>query len=107
MLLVDQIPRNAFRGTAEAFAYDQMAARIAQAIYERGLYKSYDRAAWIFLCTPGEHSEDRASHEINLEFIGYAERKWGEGSVSNAKSAVLDHKEVIDRFGRFPHRLNI
>jgi len=107
MVLCDQIPRNAYRGTSEAFAYDEQAVAYARQIYEQEHYKEYQLGQWLFLCTPGEHSENPADHEMNMAFVAFAEEKFEEqlsGKGFMAKKAVLDHKVVIDRFGRFPHR---
>merc|ERR1719183_602762 len=58
MILTDQIPRNAFRGTPEAFAYDGIALGCVKKIYADCLYKEYEVGHFWFLFQPPGHSED-------------------------------------------------
>ena len=52
MLLCDQFPRGAFRGTPEAFAFDSKAMELCRGLYRDGVYKSYDIQHWTFFLTP-------------------------------------------------------
>jgi uncharacterized protein (DUF924 family) len=97
VLVLDQFSRNMFRGSPRSFATDALALSIAQHAIAAGLDRQLDRQQRWFLYMPFQHCEDRAvqAHSIELftqlgdrENLGYAQR----------------HKEVIDRFGRFPHR---
>jgi uncharacterized protein (DUF924 family) len=107
ILLLDQLPRNLFRGAARAFATDARALALALAGIEAG----HDRAlGWLerlFFYLPLEHAEDLAVQERSLAMFGAlaAEappelRGELEGSLEWARS----HRDVIARFGRFPHR---
>ncbi|KAB8189928.1 DUF924 family protein [Lysobacter maris] len=97
VLLLDQMPRNIHRGTARAFAYDEIARRYAGEAVDRGYDAEIDPALRAFFYLPFEHSEDIGDQERSVELHRNLE---GEGAD---KWAVL-HKEIIERFGRFPHR---
>jgi uncharacterized protein (DUF924 family) len=96
ILLLDQFPRNAFRGTACMFATDVMARRVAAEMIDRGQDQEIDAALRAFVYLPFEHSEDLADQERSVELcrpLGAETLKWAE-----------IHLDVIRRFGRFPHR---
>merc|ERR1719387_2741509 len=57
MLLADQFSRNCFRGTSEAFSFDDKAMEMAQLIVEKELHKTYELVQFPFLITPFQHSE--------------------------------------------------
>ncbi len=102
ILVLDQFPRNLFRGSARAFAGDAMALAAAQALVAGG----HDRALaplqrW-FVYLPYEHAEDLAlQHEAVRLFEALAA-----DAPAHADAVVWarKHLEVIQRFGRFPHR---
>jgi len=101
ILLLDQLPRNLYRGKAEAFATDAMARAAAQA----ALSRHFDRglpAIWRqFIYLPFEHSETLADQERSVElFAALAQDPAFAGSLDYAKR----HRDIIARFGRFPHR---
>lgn len=97
LILLDQFPRNVHRGTPLAFASDPKARQVAR----RALGKGYDRKIPAqergFVYLPFEHSEDPADQARSIELFEAL------GDAEQLKWAVL-HKEIIDRFGRFPHR---
>jgi uncharacterized protein (DUF924 family) len=97
VLLFDQVPRNAHRGTAEAFATDHLALAIARAAITRGLDAALDRDQRLFLYLPFEHCEDAAGQREAVRLIS---------ALGNAEWTrfALDHQAMIERFGRFPHR---
>ena len=97
VLLLDQIPRNVFRNSGHAFATDPLALHVASRAIDAGHDAKTDEALRFFFYMPFEHSEaiahqDRAVGLFtalgNQDLLGYA----------NA------HRDVIVRFGRFPHR---
>jgi uncharacterized protein (DUF924 family) len=96
-ILLDQFPRNLYRGSAHAFATDPKARAIARAAVELGFHLKVDKALAQFLLMPFEHSEDMADQDLALklaEDLGDMEiRKW-----------VDIHRDIIQLFGRFPHR---
>lgn len=96
-VLLDQFPRNAFRGTAAAFAFDDLALSIAREAVRRRLDAPLLPVQRLFLYLPFEHAEDLDDQDTAVALIAplgnagwtfYAER----------------HREIIARFGRFPHR---
>ncbi|HLK25914.1 MAG TPA: DUF924 family protein [Caulobacteraceae bacterium] len=100
VLLFDQIPRNIFRGSAHAFATDPLARRSARAMLEAG----YDRAVALelrcFCYMPFMHSEDLADQDRSISLFEALESAGGPSNVDYATS----HRDIIRRFGRFPHR---
>lgn len=97
MILLDQFPRNMFRGTARAFATDPLARAIAAGALVRGFDAQVPVDMRTFFYLPFEHSEDMADQERALALYKAA------GDADNLKWAEL-HADIIRRFGRFPHR---
>ncbi len=97
LLLLDQFPRNMYRGSAHAFATDPLARRIADRAIAHGFDQVVDKDLRIFFYLPFEHGEasaDQARSVALIESIGDAELvKWAK-----------IHADIIDRFGRYPHR---
>ena len=97
VILFDQFPRNMFRGDAEQFATDHLALAIAKGAVDRGFDDQLRPQERGFLYMPFEHSESLADQQRSLQLftalgddylLGYAKK----------------HHDVIERFGRFPHR---
>jgi uncharacterized protein (DUF924 family) len=97
VIVLDQFPRNVFRGSARAFATDARALDIAKAAIDRGLDQELPADRRVFLYLPFEHSELLADQERSVELTAVL------GDEEYARYAVL-HRDVIKRFGRFPHR---
>lgn len=95
ILLFDQIPRNAFRKDARAFAHDALARRIAKGVIARGWLDGLSRDERAFVGMPLMHSEAIADQRASLAFF--------RGSPTNFAFARA-HWRMIARFGRFPHR---
>jgi len=107
ILLCDQFPRNMFRGNARAFAYDERARRLARATLELKIDQSLRPIARVFAYLPFEHSENVQDQATGVRlFIALHEQ--APDDVKDAYRNFLDyarrHQEIIDRFGRFPHR---
>jgi uncharacterized protein (DUF924 family) len=101
LLLTDQVPRNIFRGSAHAYATDPMARRVADRALTRDLHLKVAPDLRIFFYLPFEHSEDLADQDCAVVlFTTHAEQT---GDADSLKWARL-HREIIERFGRFPHR---
>lgn len=97
ILLLDQFPRNLFRGSPRAFATDAKAREIADAVIGRGFDKAYPVPQKKFFYLPFEHSEDMADQERFIDLM----------MASNDEDGLnwgFRHMELIRRFGRFPHR---
>lgn len=101
VLLLDQVPRNLFRGTPEAFACDAKALAVAEAALARGDDAPERLAPFEALLTffylPLMHAEDPARQARCVDLYRHA------GDENGLKYALI-HQEIIDRFGRFPHR---
>jgi uncharacterized protein (DUF924 family) len=96
LILLDQFPRNMFRGQARAFATDPLALAIASRAILNGFDGAFSDLRGFFYL-PFEHSEDPADQERAIAF--YRARNDADG----LKWAEL-HADIIHRFGRFPHR---
>lgn len=101
VILLDQFPRNMFRGTAEAFASDPQARAVATAAIDAGLDHDLSQEERLFLYLPLEHSEDLADQERCVELM----RKLDEEPMW--LDYAVRHRDIIARFGRFPHRNSI
>jgi uncharacterized protein (DUF924 family) len=100
LILLDQFPRNMFRGTPRAFATDSKALKIAESAVEKGHGRNVDASMRSFFYLPFMHSEKLADQERCLAL--YQEL----GEAEALKYAEL-HLDAIRRFGRFPHRNEI
>ena len=101
LILLDQFPRNLFRGTAHAFATDPLARQIARAATQDDLDLALDPILRPFIYLPFEHSEDLADQDLSVRLCeAHRDRT---GDAETLKWAVLHH-DIISRFGRFPHR---
>ncbi len=96
LLLLDQFPRNMFRGSARAFATDPLARAVADRAIAHGFDAGAPSAERIFFYLPFMHSENLADQERSLALA----RQTDGGSDKYARI----HADIIRRFGRFPHR---
>lgn len=97
MVLLDQIPRNVFRGSGHAFATDPLALHYARCAVEAGFDARVDPSLRLFFYMPFEHAEALADQDRAValfEAMGDA----------NYLGYAIAHRDVIERFGRFPHR---
>ena len=97
LILLDQFPRNMFRGEARAFATDALARAITAGALVRGFDAQVPSDMRGFFYLPFEHSEDMADQERCVALYKAA------GDADGLKWAEL-HADIIRRFGRFPHR---
>jgi uncharacterized protein (DUF924 family) len=105
VLLLDQLPRNLFRGTADAFASDAKARSVARcAIFERRFHRDLTPVECVFLFLPFEHSEGLADQELSVALFEGLRGDPRLGGPDGAVDFAWRHLEVIRRFGRFPHR---
>jgi uncharacterized protein (DUF924 family) len=96
-ILFDQFPRNMFRGEAEQFATDHLALQIAKAAVDKGFDAELEPRERTFLYMPFQHSENLAAQNRGvLLFTEIADNE----QIEFAKK----HRDIIERFGRFPHR---
>ena len=97
VILFDQLPRNMFRGNAEQFATDHLALAIAGGAVEGGLDEQLAPRERAFLYMPFQHSENLADQNRSMLLFTAL------GDPRHLKYAKRHH-DVIERFGRFPHR---
>jgi uncharacterized protein (DUF924 family) len=107
ILLLDQFPRNIYRGTARAFAGDDQALAVTLSGMESAADAALDVVERLFFYMPLQHSEAR---EIQDESVAGYRRLVGEApqelrsAFEDALKDAEQHRSVIERFGRFPHR---
>lgn len=97
MLLLDQFPRNVFRGSAHSYATDALARHYAMRAIEEGMDLRLEAQLRPFVYLPFEHSEDPVDQERSVAMFQAL------GDPSSLEYALI-HRDVIQRFGRFPHR---
>ena len=97
ILLLDQFPRNMFRGSAHSYATDGLARLFAERAIASGHDGAVDAALRVFFYMPFEHSEDAADQEQAVRLITALDD-------AEALDWALKHREAIARFGRFPGR---
>ncbi|MBB3800232.1 MULTISPECIES: DUF924 family protein [Xanthomonas] len=97
LILLDQFPRNAFRGSAHAYATDGLALQCAKQAVERGFDQQVSAQLRLFFYLPFEHAEDLQEQARAVELIS---------ALDDAETThwALEHQRIIQRFGRFPHR---
>jgi uncharacterized protein (DUF924 family) len=111
ILLLDQFTRNVHRGTPQAFAGDALALQAAQAMVDAGQDVALPPLQRAFVYLPFEHVEDITMQELAVAlYTGLENEERDVVSAATLKgiAGMLDyaqrHREVIRRFGRFPHR---
>jgi uncharacterized protein (DUF924 family) len=107
ILLLDQFPRNIFRGTARAFAQDRQALSLTLTGMQFGADATLDPVERIFFYMPLLHAEDP---DVQEEGVAAFRRLRTEAPVElhevfdASLAAAIEHRDLIARFGRFPHR---
>jgi uncharacterized protein (DUF924 family) len=96
ILLLDQYPRNAFRGTVRMYGSDAKARQTADAAIASGHDRHIDADLRLFFYLPFAHSEQLADQERSVALC----RELGEENLAHAQG----HHGIVKRFGRFPHR---
>lgn len=96
VILLDQFPRNAFRGTSRMFESDAKAREVARGALRSGFDAQTEAQLRNFFYLPFMHSEQLADQDLALELT----RKLGDEAARHARM----HRDIIERFGRFPHR---
>ena len=101
ILLFDQIPRNIYRKTAHAFATDGRARSVARKAVASGFDQEMEPPLRPFFYLPFEHSEDPSDQAFSVEL--FSAHSLASGDEDSLKWAIA-HSQIIERFGRFPHR---
>jgi uncharacterized protein (DUF924 family) len=102
ILLLDQFARNIYRGTALAFAGDHLALQAAQDMVDADDDQALPPLARAFVYMPFEHAEDMAMQDQSVALFTLAAQ--AEPMLKDMLDYARRHREVIARFGRFPHR---
>ena len=96
VILLDQFPRNAFRGTSRMYDTDAMARKVANTAFAAGYDQILPHELQKFFVLPFAHSEDLADQERSVALA----RRIGPDDLAHAEH----HRDIVRRFGRFPHR---
>ena len=101
LILIDQFPRNIYRGSAHAFATDALARGVADRAITRGFDKTIESVLRQFFYLPYQHHEDMNSQN---RAVAIYETYVAEGGDPETLRFAKLHADLIARFGRFPHR---
>lgn len=101
VLVLDQFPRNMFRGGARAYAGDRLALGAAKHALERGFHRAMRPVEQLFLYLPFEHSESLNDQLLACDLM---EPLTAFPETADAHRFAVRHCDIIRRFGRFPHR---
>lgn len=97
IIVLDQFSRNAYRGTTAAFKNDAMALVLAQEAVAQGVHKELTKTENNFLLMPMMHSESLTIHY-------FAQPLFEQYCSKNTYDFEMKHREIIELFGRYPHR---
>jgi uncharacterized protein (DUF924 family) len=107
VVLLDQFPRNAFRGTPRMFAFDKDALKYARLGVAQGMNDTLAPEEAMFILLPFEHSENISDQRESVRlFERWAQRLPAEKSTMGKQtlSYAVRHLRIVEHFGRFPHR---
>ncbi|MFC7300100.1 DUF924 family protein [Herminiimonas aquatilis] len=110
ILLTDQFPRNMYRGTSKSFAFDASALRLIKRALEQGLVQSLRPIERVFAYLPLEHSESIQDQERAVKLFEQLANEVPaihKSTFEGFSRFAIRHRDVIARFGRFPHRNEI
>ena len=104
IVVLDQLPRNMYRGDARMYAADEKAREAARYAVEHAYDRELSPYGRLFMYLPFEHSEELDDQRLSVElFRGLATEMGSEDLLGYA----VRHLEIVERFGRFPHRNEI
>ncbi len=98
VILLDQFPRNMFRGDPRSYATDRMAQETAEYAVDRAIDRELPAFQRMFLYMPFMHSEDLERQRRSVELFRAL------GGEDDTTGYAVRHMEIVERFGRFPHR---
>jgi uncharacterized protein (DUF924 family) len=104
VIVLDQFPRNMFRGEGRTHATDRAALEASRYAVEHALDRELPAFQRMFLYMPFMHSEDREDQRRSVELFGLLA---DEPDGPDVTSYAAGHREIVERFGRFPHRNGI
>ena len=101
VILLDQFPRNLYRGSAHQFATDPLARKVTAEAIARGHDRAFDNDLRSFFYLPYAHSEAMADQDAG---VALCQAQADEASDPELVKWALIHRFIVQRFGRFPHR---
>lgn len=104
ILVLDQFTRTIYRGTPQAFSGDPRALALAQHCIAHGHHQRLPAIHQVFLFLPLEHSENLEVQEECVELFEELAAVTGLEAIAGFTRYAVAHRDVIARFGRFPHR---
>ncbi|WP_341916604.1 DUF924 family protein [Polaromonas sp. YR568] len=107
VILLDQFPRNIFRGTDKAFAGDEQAQRLVSEALAQGIDQTLPWVGRVFLYMPLTHAENLALQEEGVRRFSALVAAVPEAHRASAQSSLdfaVKHRDIIARYGRFPYR---
>jgi uncharacterized protein (DUF924 family) len=107
VILLDQLPRNVFRGTARSFATDPKAQALAKDAVGRAMHRELAPVERLFMYMPFTHAEDLEAQRAGVVLFDRLSRESPKELVSTTESFAKYariHAAIVERFGRFPHR---
>ncbi|ALS97860.1 DUF924 family protein [Lacimicrobium alkaliphilum] len=108
ILLFDQFSRNIYRGKPEAFAFDNKALALCEQGLACGQDKQLNLVERLFFYHPLEHAEDLQAQQQSVSLFAQLMNEYPDGpqyqAASSAHRYAVEHSDIIQRFGRFPHR---
>lgn len=109
LILLDQFPRNVYRGTPQSFATDHQALKVATHLVDTGIAKTLPPVYQFFVYVPFEHQESLTQQNRAVDLMGQLAEQHPhiDQGLKTGLDFAIRHREVIERFGRFPHRNEI
>ena len=104
VLVLDQFSRNIFRGQPRAFSSDAKARSVARRAIDQGLDRKVPPIHRMFFYLPFEHSENLADQRRSVALFLGVVMDFDEALRKLVRTSALRHAEIIESFGRFPHR---
>ena len=108
ILLLDQFPRNLWRGQAEAFAHDEKALALCLGGIDEGMPGKLSAIERVFFLLPLQHAESMAAQDLSIHMYRELCNEPAPEPLADALGNVADyavaHQRIVQRFGRFPHR---
>jgi uncharacterized protein (DUF924 family) len=104
IVVLDQFPRNMFRGDTRMYATDGLALAAARHAIEQAYDRELARFQRVFVYLPFEHSEDLENQRLSVELFHRLAEETGQEDLL---IYAVRHLKIIERFGRFPHRNEI
>jgi len=104
IIVLDQFPRNMYRGDARMYAADEKAREAARHAIEHAYDRELSPYGRLFAYLPFEHSEELDDQRLSVELFGGLATEMGSEDLLGY---AVRHLEIVERFGRFPHRNEI